>query len=197
MGCPVGVARRPARASSLYTERDTLGPVSSGAELLRTARQAAGLSQTELARRSGVAQSVVSAYEAGKRQPALPTLSKLIEATGHTLAIGLQRSDSSVRGLPDSPLGRKLRQHRRALLEAVADAGGRNLRVFGSVARGQDTATSDVDLLVDLPEGTGLFAVQALEGRLRRILKADVDLAPPTSLKPRVRAEAETDAISL
>lgn len=169
----------------------------SSAALLRAARERAGLSQSELARLSGVAQSVVSAYEAGKRQPALTTLAKLVAATGHTLAIGLERSDPSVRGLPDSPLGRRLRQHRQALLDAVAEAGGSNLRVFGSVARGQDRPDSDVDLLVDLPEGTGLFALQALEGRLRRILKVDVDLAPPTSLKPRVRAEAEAEAISL
>lgn len=166
-------------------------------ELLRTARARSGLSQTELARRSGVAQSVVSAYEAGKRQPALPTLSKLVAATGHRLAISLERSDPAIRGLPDSPLGRKLRQHRQALLDAVADAGGSNLRVFGSVARGQDTGSSDVDLLVDLPEGTGLFALLELEGRLHRILKVDVDLAPPGSLKPRVRAQAESEAIAL
>jgi predicted nucleotidyltransferase/DNA-binding XRE family transcriptional regulator len=165
--------------------------------LLRMARERAGLSQSELARRSGVAQSVVSAYEAGKRQPALPTLSKLIAATGHTLAINLERSDPSVRGLPDTPLGRRVRQHRQALLDAVAEAGGSNLRVFGSVARGEDRPDSDVDLLVDLPEGTGLFALQALEGRLRRILHVDVDLSPSGSLKPRVRAEAEAEAIAL
>ncbi|HET6911712.1 MAG TPA: nucleotidyltransferase domain-containing protein, partial [Mycobacteriales bacterium] len=154
-------------------------------------------SQSELARRSGVAQSVVSAYEAGKRQPALPTLSKLIAATGHTLAMNLERSDPSVRGLPDTPLGRRVRQHRQALLDAVAEAGGSNLRVFGSVARGEDRPDSDVDLLVDLPEGTGLFALQALEGRLRRILRVDVDVSPSGSLKPRVRAEAEAEAIAL
>ena len=169
----------------------------STAALLRAARERSGLSQSELARRSGVAQSVVSAYEAGKRQPALTTLSKLVEATGHTLAVSLQRTDESVRGLPDTPLGRRLRQHRQALLDAVAEAGASNLRVFGSVARGEDRLDSDVDLLVDLPEGTGLFALQALEGRLRRILKVDVDLAPPTSLRPRLRAEAEADAIPL
>lgn len=140
---------------------------------------------------------MISAYEAGKREPALPTLAKLIEATGHTLTVGLDRSDRSVRGLPDSPLGRRVRQHRQALLEAVAEAGGSNLRVFGSVARGQDTPESDVDLLVDMPEGTGLFALQALEGRLRRILHVDVDLSPPASLKPRVRAEAQAEAIAL
>lgn len=170
--------------------------VTSG-DLLREAREDAGLSQTELARRSGVAQSMVSSYEAGKRQPALSTLSRLIEATGHTLSLSLQRSDPSVRGLPDSPLGRKLRQHRQALLDAVADAGGDNLRVFGSVARGQDTPDSDVDLMVDLPETTGLFALLALEGQLSRILHVDVDLSPPSSLKTRVRAVAEAEAIPL
>jgi hypothetical protein len=94
----------------------------------------------------------MSSYEAGKHQPALLTLSKLIEATGHTLSLSLKRSDPAVRGLPDSPLGRKLRQHRQALLDTVAEAGGSNL-------------------LVDLPEGTGLFALLALEGRFSRILR--------------------------
>lgn len=128
--------------------------------LLREARKRSGLSQSELARRAGVAQSVVSAYESGKRQPALATLSRLIAATGHQLTITLERSDPAVRGLPDTPLGRRIRKHRRALLAAAAKAGGSNLRMFGSVARGEDGPDSDVDLLVDLPQGTGLFALQ-------------------------------------
>jgi len=59
--------------------------------------------------------------------------------------------------------------------------------VFGSVARGQDGPSSDVDLLVDVREGTGLFALLELEGALERILEVEVDLAPETSLTPRVR----------
>jgi uncharacterized protein len=169
----------------------------SSGELLREARRRSGLSQSELATRAGVTQSVVSEYEAGKRQPALPTLARLVAATGHELALGLERSDPAVRGLPDTPLGRRLRQHRKALLEAVHSSGASNLRVFGSVARGQDGPDSDVDLLVDLPEDTSLFAVLALEGTLERILKVSVDLAPVTSLKPRVRAEALAEAIAL
>lgn len=161
------------------------------------ARSRAGLSQSELARRAGVTQSVISEYEAGKRQPSLPTLSTLIAATGHELTLGLRRTDPAVRGLPDTALGRRLRQHRQALLDAVAAVGGRNLRLFGSVARGEDGPSSDVDLLVDLPEGTGLFALLALEGALERILKVHVDLAPESSLKPRVRIEALADAIAL
>jgi predicted nucleotidyltransferase len=158
----------------------------SSSALLREARTRAALSQAELARR-----------EAGKRQPALPTLARLVAATGHELTLGLERSDPEVRGLPGTPLGRRLRQHRKALLEAVRVAGGSNLRVFGSVARGEDGPDSDVDLLVDLPEGTSLFAVLALEGTLERILKVDVDLAPVTSLRPRVRAEALAEAVAL
>ena len=165
--------------------------------LLREARSRVGLSQSELARRAGVPQSVVSEYESGHRQPAVPTLARLVAATGHELTLGLERSDPTVRGLPNTPLGRRLRQHRKALHAAVNRAGGSNLRVFGSVARGEDGPDSDVDLLVDLPEDTSLFAVLALEGTLERILKVKVDLAPVTSLKPRVRTEALADAVEL
>lgn len=165
--------------------------------LLREARTSAGLSQSDLARRAGVQQSVVSEYEAGKREPALPTLARLIAGTGHELILGLERTDPTVRGLPDSPLARRLRRHRRALLAAVAAAGGSNLRVFGSVARGEDTPDSDIDLLADLPAGIGLFALLTLEEDLQRVLNVHVDLATESSLKPRVRARALAEAVAL
>ena len=49
--------------------------------VLRDARQKSGLSQTELARRAKVAQSVISAYESGRREPGLSMLSRLVAAT--------------------------------------------------------------------------------------------------------------------
>ena len=58
--------------------------------LLRQARVGAGMSQAELAFRAGVAQSVISAYEAGRRQPSLPTLAKLIDAAGCDLMVDIQ-----------------------------------------------------------------------------------------------------------
>jgi predicted nucleotidyltransferase/DNA-binding XRE family transcriptional regulator len=166
-------------------------------QLLRQARLASGLSQAELASRAGVTQSVVSAYEGGAREPALSTLQRLVQASGHGLDLTLRRRDDQVRGLPSTRAGRRLRRHRRALVAAAERHGARNLRVFGSVARGDDRPDSDVDLLVDLPEGTGLFGLQALEGELRAILRTPVDLAPADSLKPRVRARAEAEAIAL
>jgi transcriptional regulator with XRE-family HTH domain len=58
--------------------------------LLRRARAGAGMSQAELAFRAGVVQSVISAYEAGRRQPSLPTLARLIDAAGCDLVVDIQ-----------------------------------------------------------------------------------------------------------
>lgn len=119
-------------------------------------------------------------------------------ASGQRLTIGLEVSEPLVRGLPDTRLGRRLRQHRAALIAAARSHGASNLRVFGSVvARGDDGPDSDVDLLVDLAPGTGLFGLATLERELKEILHVDVDLSPADSLKPRVRADAEREAIPL
>lgn len=59
------------------------------AEVLRSARQRAGLNQSEFARAAGVAQATVSAYENSRRQPSLPTLCRLVAAAGFTLTLGL------------------------------------------------------------------------------------------------------------
>ncbi len=167
--------------------------------VLRAARQKAGLSQTELARRANVAQSVISAYEAGRREPALSTLSRLVEATGNRLTVRVEPDESlvMVRGIPNTPLGRRLRHRRSALIGAATLHGASNLRVFGSVARGEDGPGSDVDLLVDLAPGTGLVALAALERELAAILRVDVNVAPSESLRPRVRDRAEREAIAL
>jgi predicted nucleotidyltransferase len=58
----------------------------------------------------------------------------------------------------------------------VSSFGGSNVRVFGSVARGEATENSDVDLLIDVPAGTGLFTVEAIAEALERVLPWKVDL---------------------
>lgn len=57
------------------------------AELLRSARIRAGLSQRGLARLAGVRQPMVAAYEAGRRQPTLTTLHRLVRAAGQELDV--------------------------------------------------------------------------------------------------------------
>jgi len=165
--------------------------------LLREARTRARLSQTDVARRAHVAQSVVSTYESGRREPSLTTLRRLVAATGHRLVVSLEPDPDARPGLPDTPLGRRVRRHRRALLATAARHGVTNLRVFGSVARGEDRPDSDVDLLVDLAPGTGLVTLGTLERELREVLGFPVDVVPADSLRAGVRAEAEREAIPL
>lgn len=171
-------------------------PTTSGS-LLRRARLDAQLSQTDVAKRAHVAQSVISAYESNRREPALSTLAKLIASTGHRLVMNIEPDATMRLGLPDSRLGRRLRRHRTAVLQTANRHGAVNVRVFGSVARGQDTHESDIDLLVDLNPGTGLVPLEALKRELAAILSADVDIVPADSLRPSVKAEALADAIPL
>jgi predicted nucleotidyltransferase/DNA-binding XRE family transcriptional regulator len=171
-------------------------PVNS-ASLLRVAREQSHLSQSDLARRAGVAQSVISAYESGRREPSLRTLARLVEATGHELAIDVIPSPDRTLGLPDTPLGRRLRQRRRAIIQAAEARRAHNIRVFGSVARGEDVDSSDIDLLVDLDEGVGLLDLIGLERELTELLGVHVDVVPDISLKPRMRARALHEAVPL
>ena len=71
------------------------------------------------------------------------------------------------------------------------------MRVFGSVARGEDSDQSDVDLLVDLRSDVGLVALSGLAREIGEIVGVDVDVVPADSLKPGVRERALAEAIPL
>jgi predicted nucleotidyltransferase/DNA-binding XRE family transcriptional regulator len=170
---------------------DTVG------KLLKRARLGANLSQSEVARRAGVAQSVISAYESGRREPSVSTLDRLVRATGHHVVLDLERTSEYSPGIPDTPLGRRLRQRRRSVLASAARHGASNVRVFGSAARGDDQADSDVDLVVDLDCRAGLFSLEALRREISEILGVSVDIAPSDSLRPQVREIVERESIPL
>lgn len=163
---------------------------------MRQARKGAGLSQVGLAARAGVTQSVISAYESGRRQPSLPTLASLIEAAGYELTAGIRRQPRRLSRL-SGPVGRRLRARRHAVVAAAAAHGVTNLRVFGSVARGEDRRDSDVDLLADLLAGMGLFGLGRVQADLEAILGAPVDLVPAEDLKPDIRPRAERESVAL
>jgi predicted nucleotidyltransferase/DNA-binding XRE family transcriptional regulator len=165
--------------------------------LVREARRRAGLSQGELARRAGVSQPVVSAYENGRREPGLSMLAKLVEASGHRLRVDLVAEPDPTRGLPDTPMGRRLRRCRRAVIEAAEHRGMGNVRVFGSVARGDDGEASDVDLLVDTTVGVSMLDLIGLEREIGEIIGRPVDVVPAGNLKAGVASEALAEAIPL
>jgi predicted nucleotidyltransferase len=79
---------------------------------------------------------------------------------------------------------KKIEAHRDELVRA----GVRRLGVYGSVARGEARADSDVDILIEFDRTPDLFEFAALRDRLVEILGRSVDLATPLGLKPRARA---------
>ena len=164
--------------------------------LLREARRRAHLSQVELAHRAGVTQSVVSAYESGARQPSLPTLTRLVAATGLDLDVRVRRSRSPLTRLT-GPLGRRLRQHRREVQRIAGTHGLSNLRVFGSVVRGEDTTDSDIDLLVDVAPGVGLIGLARCQHELESLLEAPVDLVSAEDVKPGVARSVLAEMVAL
>jgi len=76
------------------------------------------------------------------------------------------------------PVGRQVRRKRRDLVAVAAAHDVTKLRVFGSVARGEDRPGSDVDLLVDLPPDMGLLGLGRVQEDLEAILGTKVDLVP-------------------
>lgn len=168
----------------------------SAGSVLREARRRAGLTQAQLASRAGITQSVISAYESGRRQPSLPVLQSLVHAAGLELSIELRLPPARLADL-SGPLGDRIRRNRRQLVATAADFGVRNLRVFGSAARGEDGADSDLDLLADLPADLGLFGLGRLRAALEEIVGARVDIVPAADLKPEVRPRVEREAVAL
>jgi len=169
--------------------------------IIRQARLDADLSQVDLATRAGTSQSTLARYETGAALPTLPTLERLLAACGRRLEIQTppaQRSGSvsSVRSRL-GPQADKLRRQRRRLLDAAEKHGVGHLRAFGSLARGEATAESDVDLLVDLKPGRTLIDLAAFRREAGEILDLPVDVATADMLKDHIRDEVLSEALPI
>ena len=72
------------------------------------------------------------------------------------------------------------------------------VRVFGSVARGEENSESDIDFLVELPRGYDLFKQRMpFTEQLQQLLKRSVDLVPEHELSPYLRDRILAEAIEL
>jgi uncharacterized protein len=95
------------------------------------------------------------------------------------------------------PLRDQLRARRAQITRLAARYGARNVRLFGSVARGEERKTSDVDILVDMAAGRSLMDLAGLALDLEELIGRRVDVFTPTSLKERVRAQVLREAVLL
>lgn len=151
-------------------------------QYLRVRRRALGLNQKDLAERVGTTQSVIAALENEQR-----TLTSTME--------------SKIRSALEEDPAVLLRKHRGPVVAASADFGFTNVRVFGSVARGDHSVNSDIDLFVDYADpGNGdVFNLFRLADRLENILAVPVDvkLVPPYLDRAPRAAEAVRSAVAI
>jgi len=93
-------------------------------------------------------------------------------------------------------IGDAIREQREAILRLAAKHGATQVRLIGSVARGEARPDSDVDLLVTWRSGTGLLDQAALQMELESLLGRRVDIASDGWLKPLIRESVYRDAIA-
>ncbi|MCF2586066.1 MULTISPECIES: helix-turn-helix domain-containing protein [unclassified Brevibacterium] len=146
-------------------------------ELIREARLDAGLTQTQLARRAGLRQPSLAQMESGSRNVSEEMLDRVLEAADYRPSLALA-------------------QYFDEILHIAASRGLRNVRVFGSVARGEDGFDSDIDLLVTPDEGIDLFDLALFMDDVQRLTGFPVDAVVDSGPQP-AGWEVKREAIPL
>lgn len=94
----------------------------------------------------------------------------------------------------DTSLVTRLKENRVEILRMAARYGAYNVRVFGSVARGEAGPGSDVDLLVNMEPGRSLFDLGGLLMDLQDFLGCSVDVVTEAGLRARIRQRVLDEA---
>ncbi len=90
-----------------------------------------------------------------------------------------------------------IRENRESIVRIAAKHGATNVRLIGSVARGEARPDSDIDLLVTWIDGTSLLDQASLVLELESLLGRKVDIASDGWVKPSIRESVYRDAIAL
>jgi hypothetical protein len=90
-----------------------------------------------------------------------------------------------------------LQTKREEIIRTAAKHGARNIRVFGSVARGEADEASDIDLLVEMEPSRSLLDHAALWLELQEVLGRKVDVVSDRGIKPRIRERVLRKAVPL
>lgn len=148
----------------------------SGGVDLKAMRRLSGLTQAGLAARIGTSQSRLSTYENGSVQPSAAVLARIADAA---------------RPLPSLALD----ANRSAILDAAARHGLSDIRVFGSVAKGEDHIGSDIDLLVTPGPATSLVDLSGFRLEVQQLTGCGVDVVTDGALP--VGSEIVSEALPL
>ena len=146
-------------------------------ELIRRARIDAGLTQSELARRSGVSQPSLAQMEGGTRAASDDMLERVLRAADYRPSLPLAAFADQITALAAQ---RKIER----------------VRVFGSTVRGEDHFDSDIDLIVSTTSGHDLFDLALFAEEVRALTGFPVDVVTDSTDSPQVR-EAMSEAVAL
>jgi uncharacterized protein len=153
---------------------------------VRAARNARGWSTREAAKRLGLSVRFLNELERGKTTA---RLDKVVQALG---GLGLELVVLAA----EPAAARAQVLARKPLLEAIAAKHGvRRLSLFGSAARGEAMAQSDLDFLVELEDGRSLVDLVGVKQDLEALFGRPVDAFTPASLKPQILASARADLV--
>ncbi|MGH8674453.1 MAG: nucleotidyltransferase domain-containing protein [Burkholderiales bacterium] len=153
---------------------------------VRAARKARGWSTRAAAGWLGVSVRFLNELERGKATARLDKVVQALEGLGLELEVVPKRADA----LREQVIAQ------RPLLQAIAAKHGvRALSLFGSAARSEAGAESDLDFLVELEEGRSLVDLVGVKQDLEMLFGRPVDAFTHASLKPQVRAATRTDLV--
>jgi uncharacterized protein len=91
----------------------------------------------------------------------------------------------------------RLQARREEILRIAAQHGARNVRLFGSAARGETKASSDLDFLVEMEEGRSLLDLVGLWQDLEELLDCQVDVITDGGVSPYLRRTIYAEAVPL
>jgi len=122
-----------------------------------------------------------------------PACGKMLSA----ITLPVQVEIANERGARVMPLDELLRTKREDILRIAKNYGAYNVRVFGSVARGEADSESDIDLLVNMESGRSLLDLGGLLMDLEDLLGCNVDVVTEDGLRERIRARVLKEAVAL
>jgi predicted nucleotidyltransferase len=95
------------------------------------------------------------------------------------------------------PINKILQEKRQEILKIAARHGAYNVRIFGSIARGEADKNSDLDVLVELEPGRSLFDLGGMLMDLEHLLGCKVDVVTVKGLRKRIRERVLKEAVPL
>lgn len=111
--------------------------------------------------------------------------------------VGRTQSGARARAVERSTVGRLLKARRKEILRIAASHGAGNVRIFGSLTRGEGGPSSDLDVLVKLSPNRTLLDIVAIKQDLEDLLGFKVDVVTEGSISPYIREEVLKNAVSL